>query len=48
MDPVRGPAPLIDLRAGKPEIAWPGSDKMIDNVLVYLGPGRRVEDKPVP
>lgn len=36
---------MTDLRAGKPEMRWPGSDEMIDNFLVCLGlraPRRRV------
>ncbi len=28
---------LTDLRAGKPEMPWPGSDEMIDHYLVSLG-----------
>jgi AcrR family transcriptional regulator len=28
---------MTDLRAGKPEMPWPGSDEMIDNFLVCLG-----------
>jgi len=28
---------MTDLRAGKPEMPWPGSAEMIDNFLVCLG-----------
>ncbi len=28
---------MTDLRAGKPEMPWPGSDEMIDNFLACLG-----------
>jgi AcrR family transcriptional regulator len=28
---------MTDLRAGKPEMPWPGPDEMIDNFLVCLG-----------
>jgi hypothetical protein len=28
---------MTDLRAGKPEMPWPGSDEMIDHFLVCLG-----------
>jgi AcrR family transcriptional regulator len=28
---------MTDLRTGKPELPWPGSDEMIDNFLVCLG-----------
>jgi len=28
---------LTDLRAGKPELPWPGTDEMIDHYLVSLG-----------
>ena len=28
---------MTDLRAGKPELPWPGSDEMIDNFLACLG-----------
>ena len=28
---------MTDLRTGKPEMPWPGSDEMIDNFLVCLG-----------
>lgn len=28
---------MTDLRVGKPEMPWPGSDEMIDNYLVCLG-----------
>jgi AcrR family transcriptional regulator len=28
---------MTDLRAGKPEMPWPGSDEMIDNFLVCMG-----------
>jgi AcrR family transcriptional regulator len=28
---------MTDLRVGKPEMPWPGSDEMIDNFLVCLG-----------
>jgi AcrR family transcriptional regulator len=28
---------MTDLRAGKPEMPWPGADEMIDNFLVCLG-----------
>jgi AcrR family transcriptional regulator len=28
---------MTDLRAGKPELPWPGADEMIDHLLVSLG-----------
>jgi len=28
---------MTDLRAGKPEMPWPGTDEMIDHLLVSLG-----------
>jgi hypothetical protein len=28
---------MTDLRAGKPEMPWPGSDEMIDNFLACMG-----------
>jgi AcrR family transcriptional regulator len=37
---------MTDLRAGKPEMPWPGPDEMIDNFLVCLG--LRVPRRPRP
>ena len=28
---------MTDLRAGKPELSWPGTGEMIDHLLVSLG-----------
>jgi AcrR family transcriptional regulator len=32
---------MVDLRAGKPEMPWPGNAEMIDNLLACLGLGGR-------